>query len=283
MQTVTEKLLISQPQKNEKFKKIEDYVKNLCDEQILSHMGMANYYLVCIFTQYELFDKETRDFWDLRGLLNNDNIQAKINLEKSSEYIKEHWAGSFFSVPKIREYRDWLRSLGLYQYPDQPTGARNGGKEQTVYEPPLMEKVDIIGLVYLFKVCQNEFNDRYPTGQRTLRYSKGKTMPSIIPNHGGYFVQKLYDELNFYFAEAVEEDEQLTEVYREHYEIEDPSEHDYLGDRRLPLYVKIAEPLVVAMYEYGRRSFRKVKKFVVELREDLFGGYADDQIEAIPY
>lgn len=283
METVTEKLLISQAQKTENFQKIEDYVKNLCDEQLLSHMGMVNYYLICIFTQYELYEKESRDFDNLRGLLNNDNIQAKINMKATVKYVKKHWPGSFSSTPKLREYRQGMRELGLFQYPDQPKGARNGGKEQTVYQPPLMEKVDIVALIYFFRASQNEFNDRYPTGQRTLRCSKGKTMPSIIPDHGGYFVQKLHDELNLYFAEVVEENEELSVLHEQMYGDQDPYEHDHLSDRLLPLYVKIAKPLVVAMYEYGRRSFRKVKKFVLKLQEDLFDIYREDQIKAIPY
>lgn len=285
MTTISDITYLSQDKKEEKIQKLRDYAKKLSDKDLLTHMGMANFSVWCILTHYGVYYHESRDFIGFANLMRTD-IEIKICMRSQVRILREYWPDSHKSSPHARKCRERLRTeLQLWDYEDRPKGARNGGKEHFVYTPPLMTKVDLFGLIMLFQVCLQELAERDHYRERLLPYSKGKTMPDIVPEHGGYVMQKAYDLMNFYFSDTVEDYEQTTEYFLNHPETEEYQEieeTDFIAGS-YHLFLNVYEALVVEPYQYAVRIFQKTKKAVVKIQEDLIGVYTEDQLRAIPF
>lgn len=289
MTTLTDITYLSQAEKEEKIQKLRNYAKKLKDKDLLTHMGIANFSVWCILTHYKVYYHESRDFIGFENLLHTD-IEIQICLRSQVRILKEHWPSSFKSPPHVRKCRERLRTeLQLWDYEDRPKGARNGGKKHFVYTPPYMRKVDLFGLIMLFQVCLQELSQRDNYRERLLPYSDGKTMPDIVPEHGGYLMQKVYDEMNFYFSDTVKECEEATEYFLNHPETEEDQEieeTDFIAGS-YHLFMDVYESLVVEPYQYAMRFFRKAKKVVHEVKKvvqrDLLDIYTKEQIQMIPY
>lgn len=286
MTILTDITYLSQEEKENKIQMFRQFAKRLTWQGLMTYMGMTNHYVWCIMTNYGVYYNNTRDIGWLNQLMSSE-IEAQVCLKSMCRCIKENWPNAYNSDKHLRKCREIMRTeLHLWDFEDRPKGAKNGGKENFVDTPPHMTNVDFLGLVLLFKICLEELQSRELFSERELPYSHGKTIPSIMPDHGGYLMIRVYDEINSYSASAVEWDEEVSECFVDHYEIEEDQEIDEIDFISGPyhLFLELRESLVFKPYKYAKKIFHKAKKAVYEVKKMVRREiYTKEQMQMIPY